>query len=71
MANNIVQFKQQKKDKPTKHSGGWCAPIKADSGAIVSGGAARNVRISRRGGMGNIIADACAHALEQANRMVG
>lgn len=71
MANNIVQFQQRKKDKPTKHSDGWCAPIKADSGAIVSGGAARNVRISRRGGMGNIIADACAHALEQSNRMVG
>ncbi|HAS6725320.1 TPA: hypothetical protein N3C02_002502 [Vibrio parahaemolyticus] len=67
MANNIIYFQQKNNNTSIENSDGWCAPIEADNGSIVSGGAARNVRISRRGGMGNIIADACAHALAQAN----
>lgn len=44
----------------------WCRKMTVD-GKTLSGGAARNVRISRRGGMENIIADAVQYALNLAN----
>jgi len=33
----------------------WCAPVRAKSGVIVAGGAARNVRIAEGGGMDVIL----------------
>lgn len=55
-------------------SDSWCSPIKARSGVVVSGGAARNVRIAESGGMDEII-DAVARqaardALERADAAV-
>lgn len=53
------------------NDGGWCDSIIADSGNEVSGGAARNVRIKRRGGLKRIIKrvalTAAAEALREAN----
>ena len=52
----------------------WCKPIWLENGKKVSGGAARNVRISAAGGMDQIIEraarDAAARALELANNAV-
>ena len=50
-----------------KKSDSWCSPVRASTGAVVSGGAARNVRISARGGMDEIITGAVRHALEAAD----
>lgn len=51
----------------------WCSPVRAKTGNIVSGGAARNVRISDAGGMDEIIEqvarDAARRALELADRV--
>lgn len=51
----------------------WCSPVLAKTGNIVSGGAARNVRISDAGGMDTIIEqvarDAASRALKLANAM--
>ena len=47
----------------------WCKKMKLD-GKIIAGGAARNVRIARAGGMDNIIADAVQYALDRANAAV-
>ncbi len=44
----------------------WCKKVRAKSGSVVSGGAARNVRIAARGGMDEIIADAIRYAFERA-----
>lgn len=50
----------------------WCRPIMANTGNIVSGGAARNVRIANSGGMDEIIyqagREAARRALELANQ---
>lgn len=52
----------------------WCSPTRAPSGVIVSGGAARNVRIAALGGMEEIIEatarDAARNALERADMAV-
>lgn len=52
----------------------WCRPVRAPSGLVVSGGAARNVRIAARGGMDTIIekvaSDAVRAALEEADEAV-
>lgn len=49
----------------------WCSPVRAKTGNIVSGGAARNVRISDAGGMDQIIEqvarDSARRALELAD----
>jgi hypothetical protein len=51
----------------------WCKPIVAQTGNVVSGGAARNVRIAELGGMGKIVATAYAqgamYALTLANQV--
>lgn len=38
----------------------WCKKVRASTGNIVSGGAARNVRIAAAGGMDEILEDAVA-----------
>lgn len=52
-------------------SDSWCKPIRSKSGAVVSGGAARNVRIAAAGGMDTIVeevaSEAAKAALERAN----
>lgn len=52
----------------------WCAPTRAKTGNIVSGGAARNVRIAAAGGMDTIVEEvareAASSALERANKAV-
>jgi hypothetical protein len=51
----------------------WCRPVVAKTGNVVSGGAARNVRISNAGGMDSIVEevarDAARSALERADAM--
>ncbi len=51
----------------------WCSPVRAKTGTIVSGGAARNVRISDAGGMDKIVEDvardAAQRALERSDEM--
>lgn len=51
----------------------WCRPVLAKTGKVVSGGAARNVRISDAGGMDSIVEDvarcAARSALERADAM--
>lgn len=44
----------------------WCTPIRAKTGAIVSGGAARNVRIAAAGGMDEIVEDVARNAAREA-----
>lgn len=44
----------------------WCAKAIARSGAIVSGGAARNVRIAECGGVGEIIESVARRAAKDA-----
>jgi hypothetical protein len=52
----------------------WCKPIRSKNGTVVSGGAARNVRIAAAGGMNTIVeevaAEAAKAALERANMAV-
>lgn len=48
----------------------WCNPIQARTGKRVSGGAARNVRISACGGMDAIVEDVARKTLEQADAAV-
>lgn len=52
----------------------WCSPIRAPSGVVVSGGAARNVRIAAAGGMDEIIEvtarEAARAALQRADLAV-
>ena len=50
------------------NDGGWCDTVIADSGNQVSGGAARNVRIKRSGGLRRIIRRACQTAASEALR---
>lgn len=50
-------------------SDSWCAKVKAKSGIIVFGGAARNVRIAECGGMDQIIEAVAGRAAEDAIRM--
>lgn len=47
----------------------WCSPL-IYQGKTIFGGAARNVRIARRGGMDNILKKVVAAALEEANEAV-
>lgn len=44
----------------------WCSKVRARNGAIVSGGAARNVRIAARGGMDQIIENVARRAAREA-----
>jgi hypothetical protein len=46
-------------------SDSWCAPVRAKSGVIVSGGAARNVRIAEGGGLDTILTKVARSAAEQ------
>lgn len=52
----------------------WCKPIRSKNGTVVSGGAARNVRIAAAGGMDTIVeevaSEAAKAALERANMAV-
>ena len=49
----------------------WCKPIHSKNGFVVSGGAARNVRIATAGGMDTIVEEvakeAAKAALDRAN----
>lgn len=47
----------------------WCAPVITKSGAIVSGGAARNVRIAECGGMDEIVESVATRAAKDALRI--
>lgn len=44
----------------------WCKKIRTKNGTVVSGGAARAVRIANRGGMDNIIRDTVEEAVKSA-----
>lgn len=44
----------------------WCKPVKAKSGSVVSGGAARNVRIAASGGMDKIVETVATYAAQDA-----
>lgn len=50
----------------------WCKPVLSKNGTLVSGGAARNVRIAASGGMDRIIdevaREAATAAIDRANR---
>ena len=46
-------------------------PLKRKGKTTISGGAARNVRISESGGMDSIVANAVNFALNQANLISG
>ena len=48
----------------------WCSELTLEDGKSLYGGAARNVRIARGGGMARIIADAVQYALDRANAAV-
>lgn len=52
----------------------WCKTIKSKHGNLVSGGAARNVRLAASGGMDKIIEEvakeAAASAFDRADRAV-
>jgi hypothetical protein len=47
-------------------SDSWCQPIRDKSGTVVSGGAARNVRIAGSGGMDAIVTRVAAKAAREA-----
>lgn len=53
-------------------SDSWCKQVLSKNGTLVSGGAARNVRIAASGGMDKIVDDvareAAVAAIERANR---
>ncbi len=53
-------------------SDSWCKPVLSKNGTLVSGGAARNVRIAASGGMDRIIdevaREAATAAIDRANR---
>ncbi|WP_031598874.1 hypothetical protein [Ferrovum myxofaciens] len=52
----------------------WCRPVRAKTGQLVFGGAARNVRIAAAGGMDAIVLriakNAAREAFEQADEAV-
>ena len=48
----------------------WCTKLCLEDGRDLYGGAARNVRIARAGGMENIIRAAVKYALEMADAAV-
>ena len=52
----------------------WCQSVRAKTGSVVSGGAARNVRIAACGGMDSIVESvarsAAGEALKQAEAAV-
>lgn len=54
-----------------KKSDAWCKPLRTQSGLVLYGGAARNVRIKARGGMEQIIHDVTEHALYLADTAAG
>ncbi len=53
-------------------SDSWCKPVLSKNGTVVSGGAARNVRIAASGGMDKIVEEvareAATAAIDCANR---
>lgn len=53
-------------------SDSWCKPVLSKNGTLVSGGAARNVRIAASGGMDKIVEEvareAATAAIDRANR---
>lgn len=49
-----------------KKSDSWCSLVMAESGNMVSGGAARNVRIKASGGMDTILLEVAQHAAREA-----
>ncbi|GDG01489.1 hypothetical protein BvCmsKKNP016_01232 [Escherichia coli] len=53
-----------------KKTDSWCTPTMSKNGNIVSGGAARNVRIAAMGGMDEIITQVARNTLELANANV-
>lgn len=54
-----------------KRSDSWCGIVMAPTGNLVSGGAARNVRIAALGGMDEIIEIVTRNTFELANAAVG
>lgn len=53
-----------------KKTDSWCRPIKSRNGNIVSGGAARNIRIAGMGGMENIVEEVARSTLKLAHAAV-
>ena len=48
----------------------WCKPIRSKNGFVVSGGAARNVRIATAGGMDTIVEEVAKEAAKAAHNDV-
>jgi hypothetical protein len=48
----------------------WCRKVRAKNGNVVSGGAARNVRIASGGGMDNIVEQVARDAARRALELV-
>jgi len=44
----------------------WCSQIRSKNGTLVSGGAARNVRVAAAGGMDVIVEDVARNAAKEA-----
>lgn len=53
-----------------KRSDSWCRPVLSRHGNLVSGGAARNIRIAEMGGMDEIVEFVARNTLELANAAV-
>lgn len=49
----------------------WCSPLRLPDGSIISGGAARNRRISVSGGMQTILTEVYEKATRQASGTYG
>jgi hypothetical protein len=50
----------------SKNLDSWCQPLRQTNGRTLYGGAARNVRIARFGGMDEIVADVVRSTIEKA-----
>jgi hypothetical protein len=50
-----------------KNTDSWCDPVRSRKGNVVSGGAARNIRIAGMGGMDEIVDLVAKNTLKLAN----
>lgn len=53
-----------------KKQDSWCRPVLSRHGNVVSGGAARNVRIAEMGGMDEIVEQVVRNTFDLANAAV-
>ncbi|MRT05956.1 hypothetical protein [Ewingella americana] len=59
------------KPKASKNSDPWCSPIIRKDGSMVSGGAAREMRIKAVGGVDQLLRTTLANATLLASKNVG